>query len=182
MYFNDELRDTSADLIHYLMKQGKKIILMSGDHNSIVRHVANKLDIDEYLADLKPEDKLGSIAKLQQQGYQVCMIGDGINDAPAFAQADVAIAMTEASDITKLNADMLLLNNKIDTLKTMLKIALKTNRTIHINFIWALAYNLTALPFAMMGYIAPWMAALGMSLSSLIIVINASRITTADYS
>jgi P-type Cu2+ transporter len=182
LYFNDDIRDTSKDLIHYLKKQGKRIILMSGDHGSIVHQVAAKLDIDEHQAELKPEDKLNNIAKLQQQGYQVCMIGDGINDAPAFAQADVAIAMTEASDLTKLNADMLLLNNKIDTLITMLKIVSKTNRTIHINFIWALGYNLTALPFAIMGYIAPWMAALGMSLSSLIVVINATRITNADYS
>lgn len=182
LYFNDELRDTSLNLINYLKQRNKKIILMSGDHQSIVEQLANNLNIDEYHAELKPEDKLDAIAKLQQQGYQACMIGDGINDAPAFAQSDVAIAMTEASDITKLNADMLLLNNKIESLETMLKIVSKTNRTIHINFMWALAYNLTALPFAMMGYIAPWMAALGMSLSSLIVVINASRITTADYS
>jgi len=182
LYFNDELRDDSSNLIDYLKKQGKKIILLSGDHESIVKQVANELGINEYQSEYKPEDKLNNIARLQRQGHKVCMIGDGINDAPAFAQADVAIAMTEASDITKLNADMLLLNNKIASLKTMLKIAQKTNRTIHINFIWALAYNLTALPFAMLGYIAPWMAALGMSLSSLIVVINASRITTTDYS
>jgi Cu2+-exporting ATPase len=182
LYFSDELRDTSLDLINYLKQQKKKIILMSGDHQSIVEQIASVLDIDEYQAELKPEDKLDAIAKLQQQGYQICMIGDGINDAPAFAQADVAIAMTEASDITKLNADMLLLNNNINTIKTMLGIVTKTNHTIHLNFMWALAYNLIALPFAMMGFIAPWMAALGMSLSSLIVVINASRITTADYS
>jgi P-type Cu2+ transporter len=181
LYFDDELRHSSPDLINYLKKLGKKIILMSGDHQSIVKQLADKLNINEYQAELKPEDKLDNIEKLQQQGFQVCMIGDGINDAPAFAQADVAIAMTEASDITKLNADMLLLNHKIDTLKTMLKIVSKTNKTIHMNFIWALTYNLTALPFAMMGYIAPWMAALGMSISSLIVVINASRITSADY-
>jgi Cu2+-exporting ATPase len=182
LYFNDELRDTSAALINYLKKQGKKVILMSGDHANIVKQIADELSIDEYQSELKPEDKLKSIIELQQQDYHVCMVGDGINDAPAFAQADMAIAMTEASDITKLNADMLLLNNKIDTLKTMLKIAYKTNHTIHINFIWALAYNCIALPFAMMGYIAPWMAAIGMSLSSLIVVINASRISNADYS
>ena len=182
LYFNDELRENSKSLIHYLQQQGKKIILMSGDHRSIVDLVADNLDIDEHHAELKPEDKLNNIAKLQDQGYQVCMIGDGINDAPAFAQADVAIAMTDASDITKLNADILLLNNKIESLKTMLKIVTKTNRTIQMNFTWALAYNIIALPFAIAGFITPWMAALGMSLSSLIVVINASKITTADYS
>lgn len=182
LYFNDELRDNSKMLIHYLKQQGKKIILMSGDHRSIVDLVANNLGIEEHQAELKPVDKLNNIANLQEQGYQVCMIGDGINDAPAFAQADVAIAMTDASDITKLNADVLLLNNKIESLKTMLKIVTKTNLTIHMNFTWALAYNIIALPFAIAGFITPWMAALGMSLSSLIVVINASKITTADYS
>jgi P-type Cu2+ transporter len=182
LYFNDELRDNSKTLIHYLKQQGKKVILMSGDHRSIVELVADNLDIDEHQAELKPEDKLDNIANLQEQGYQVCMIGDGINDAPAFAQADVAIAMTDASDITKLNADVLLLNNKIESLKTMLKIVTKTSRTIQMNFAWALAYNIIALPFAIAGFITPWMAALGMSLSSLIVVINATKITTADYS
>ncbi len=182
LYFNDELRDNSNTLIDYLKKQGKKVMLMSGDHQSIVDLVADKLNIDEYQSELKPVDKLNNIANLQEQGYQVCMIGDGINDAPAFAQADVAIAMTDASDITKLNADVLLLNNKIESLKTMLKIVTKTNRTIHMNFTWALAYNIIALPFAIAGFITPWMAALGMSLSSLIVVINATKITTADYS
>ena len=182
LYFNDDIREASHDLIRYLKKQGKKIILMSGDHETIVKEVADNLEIEEYQAELKPEEKLKNINHLQQQGHQVCMIGDGINDAPGFAQSDIAIAMTDASDITKLNADMLLLNNKIESLKTMLKIVFKTNRTIHANFIWALGYNLTALPFAVLGYIAPWMAALGMSLSSLIVVINATRITTEDYS
>ena len=182
LYFNDELRDNSKFLVQYLKKQGKKIILMSGDHHSIVALVADNLDIDEYQAELKPVDKLNNIANLQKQGYQVCMIGDGINDAPAFAQADVAVAMTDASDITKLNADILLLNNKIESLKTMLEIVTKTNRTIHMNFTWALAYNIIALPFAIAGFITPWMAALGMSLSSLIVVINATKITTTDYS
>lgn len=181
-YFNDELRDNSKSLICYLKEQGNKVILMSGDHRSVVKQMADELGIDDYRAELKPEDKLKHIAQLQQQGYRVCMIGDGINDAPAFAQADVAIAMTNASDITKLNADILLLNNKLESFKTMLKIVAKTNRTIHINYTWALAYNTIALPFAMAGFLSPWMAALGMSLSSLIVVINAARITTTDYS
>lgn len=180
-FFNDEIRDNSPELINDLKAKNKKIILMSGDNEPIVKATANKLGINQYYANLKPEEKLNNILKLQQQGECVCMIGDGINDAPAFAQADVSVAMTDASDITKLNADMLLLNNKINTLETMLKVASKTNNTIKINFSWALAYNLTALPFAMMGYIAPWMAAIGMSLSSLIVVLNASKITKTNY-
>jgi P-type Cu2+ transporter len=182
LYFNDEIRDESIGLIKHLKQQGKKIILMSGDHELIASQVAKELSIDEYQAELKPEDKLKNIEKLQEKGCKIAMVGDGINDAPAFAQADIAIAMTAASDITKLNADLLLLNNKIDTLKTMLKITSKTNRTIKTNFAWALGYNLIALPFAMMGYLAPWMAALGMSLSSLIVVLNATRINKTNYS
>lgn len=181
LYFNDELRDSSKALIDYLKEQGKKIILMSGDHEAIVSSIAKQLGIQEYQAALRPEDKLSNIEQLQKEGYQVCMVGDGINDAPGFAQADVAIAMTHASDITKLNADLLLLNNKIASLKTMLKIIMQTNRTIHINFIWALSYNITVLPFAIAGFITPWMAALGMSLSSLIVVINATKIAKYDY-
>lgn len=181
-YFTDEMREESADLINYLTEKKKKIIVMSGDHYSSVKQIADTLGINEFEASLRPENKYENINKLQKNGFHVCMIGDGINDAPAFAQSDVAIAMTESSDITKLNADMLILKNNIGTLKTTLQIAEKTNRTVKINFAWALMYNLTALPFAMLGYITPWMAALGMSLSSLIVVINASKITSTDYS
>ncbi len=181
LYFNDELRQSSPDIIRYLESIGKKIILMSGDNEAVVKQVAKELYLDEYQANCKPEEKLEEISRLQQQGFHVCMIGDGINDAPAFAQADVTIAMTEASDITKLNADMILLNNRLDTLKTMLKISARTNKTIKANYIWALGYNVTALPFAMTGHLAPWMAALGMSLSSLIVVLNASRISKTHY-
>ncbi|GJM04674.1 MAG: copper-translocating P-type ATPase [marine bacterium B5-7] len=181
-YFHDELRDNSQVLIDFLQKQHKKVVLMSGDHASIVSEVAEKLGVDEYQSELKPEDKLNNIAKLQGLGFQICMVGDGINDAPAFAQSDIAIAMTSASDITKLNADMLLLNNKIESLIKMLKIVHKTNRTVHTNFTWALTYNIIALPFAIAGFITPWMAALGMSLSSLIVVVNATKISTTKYS
>lgn len=180
-YFTDPVRSNSRTLIEYLKQEGYKIALMSGDHPSVVEQIAHELEIDDYQAELKPEDKLRNIARLQEQGLQVCMIGDGINDAPAFAQADIAIAMTEASDLTKLNADMLLLNHKIETLITMLKIANKTNRTIRINFTWAISYNLIALPFAIVGFLAPWMAALGMSLSSLVVIINATRINSTNY-
>jgi P-type Cu2+ transporter len=181
-YFNDEIREDSKSVIENLKQHNKKVILMSGDQETIVKKIAEELNIEEYYAELKPEEKLSKIEYLQKHGDKVCMIGDGINDSPAFAQAECAIAMTKASDITKLNADILFLTDRIDTLTTMLKIITKTNQTIKMNFIWALGYNLIALPFATMGYLAPWMAALGMSLSSLIVVINANRINKGNYS
>lgn len=180
-FFKDRLRAVSPALIQFLRAQGKKIILLSGDHPQIVRQIAAELDIQDSRAECRPEDKLKAIAALQRQGEVICMVGDGINDAPAFARADIAIAMTEASEITKLNADLVLLNNRIDTLKTLCGICARTNQTIRINFAWALGYNLTALPFAGAGLLSPWMAALGMSLSSLVVVINASRIATRRY-
>ena len=180
-FFKDHLRAVSPALIQFLRAQGKKIILLSGDHPQIVRQIAAELDIQDSRAECRPEDKLKAIAALQRQGEVICMVGDGINDAPAFARADIAIAMTEASEITKLNADLVLLNNRIDTLKTLCGICARTNQTIRVNFAWALGYNLTALPFAGAGLLSPWMAALGMSLSSLVVVINASRIATRRY-
>ena len=180
-FFKDRLRAVSPALIQFLRAQGKKIILLSGDHPQIVRQIAAELGIQDSRAECRPEDKLKAIEALQRQGEVICMVGDGINDAPAFARADIAIAMTEASEITKLNADLVLLNNRIDTLKTLCGICARTNQTIRVNFAWALGYNLTALPFAGAGLLSPWMAALGMSLSSLVVVINASRIATRRY-
>lgn len=180
-YFTDPIRSDSKKLIDKLKQRQQKIILMSGDHNSIVKETASKLGIDEYMAELKPEDKLENISALQKQGEIVCIIGDGINDAPAFAKADVAIAMSEASDLTKLNADLLLLNHKIETLVPILMILNKTYQVLHINFAWAIIYNVVALPLAVLGFLAPWMAAIGMTLSSLAVIINASKIATTNY-
>lgn len=176
LYFEDAIRDNSAELVNYLSDSGFRVYVMSGDHLSAVKQCAEELGIEDYLAELQPDDKLKQLEELQRQGHHVCIVGDGINDAPAFAQANVAIAMTEASDLTKLNADVLLLSQDIETIKTLLQIARKTSSTIRGNFTWAIGYNLVALPFAVVGWLAPWMAALGMSLSSLLVVLNATRI------
>ena len=180
-FFRDRPRDVSLSLIQFLQGRGKKIILMSGDHPQAVKQIAAELGIENSMAECRPEDKLKAIAELQRQGDVICMVGDGINDAPAFARADIAIAMTEASEIARLNADLVLLNSRIDTLQVLYAISGKTNSTIRANFAWALTYNLTALPFAGAGLLSPWMAALGMSLSSLVVVLNATRIAGRRY-
>ncbi len=180
LFFSDPLRENSQQLIDTLKSDDKDIILMSGDHQLAVEHCAVSLGIKDARAELKPDEKQQHIAALQCEGKRVCIVGDGINDAPAFAEADVAIAMTEASDLTKLNADLLLLNHNIGSMITLLNIGKRTNFTIKTNFAWAIAYNIVALPFAIAGFLAPWMAALGMSLSSLVVVLNATRLLTKE--
>ena len=105
------------------------------------------------------------------------MVGDGINDVPVLAGADIALAVNEASDLAKTNADAMLTNGRLETLLTALDGAVKTRRIIIQNIGWALLYNLVALPVAAAGYVPPWAAAIGMSLSSLLVVTNALRLT-----
>ena len=104
------------------------------------------------------------------------MIGDGINDGPVLAQADVAIAVSSATDLAKNAADVVLLNDNIAALESLFRVAKQTQRTIKINILWALCYNLVALPFAMLGWLTPWMAVIGMSLSSIVVVYNSTRL------
>lgn len=150
--------------------------MLSGDQKHVVKKVADELNIANHQSGLKPEDKVHYIQELQDAGYKVCIIGDGVNDAPAFAKADMAIAMNKASDITKLNADTLLMKNDINIINDLFTILERADKTIRHNFIWVVVYNLIAIPVAIAGLLAPWMAALGMSLSSLIVVINSGRL------
>ena len=128
------------------------------------------------------EDKLRRwtdqrVRQWQQQGEIVMMVGDGINDVPVLAGADIALAVNEASDLAKTNADAMLTNGRLETLLAAIDGAAKTRRIIMQNIGWALLYNLIALPVAAAGYIPPWAAAIGMSLSSLLVVTNALRLT-----
>ena len=173
---NDSLRAEAAKTVAQLKALGKKVSLLSGDTSAVVESTAKAAGIDHWYATASPDDKLNFIQGCQKQGERVMMLGDGINDVPVLAGADISLAMGSASDLARTSADAVLISSKLDRLPEAFQLASRTRSIIHQNLGWALAYNLIALPLAAMGMIAPWMAAIGMALSSLIVVGNALRL------
>lgn len=171
----DELRHGAVELIQGL--QGKSLILLSGDHPAAVANIANTLGIEQALSRQSPADKLAFVQQLQAQGAVVAMLGDGVNDAPVLSAANVSIAMGSGTQLAQASADIVLLSDSLVAVVYGFHAAAKTLRIIRQNLLWALAYNVLALPLAAAGYIAPWMAAIGMSLSSIIVVLNALRLS-----
>jgi Cu2+-exporting ATPase len=177
LFLQDEIRPGARATIQALQQAGRKIILMSGDNHNAARAVAEQVGIDTVYADLEPADKLREVQNLQQQGHTIIMVGDGINDAPVLGAADVSIAMQGAAHISQVGADLILLSNRLEGLSSGVHLARRTLRIIRQNLTWAVVYNLVALPAATLGLVAPWMAAIGMSSSSLLVVLNALRLT-----
>ncbi len=174
--FTDSIRSGADNLIATIKKLGKRTMLLSGDSEDAVKHVSNLLGIDEYHSRLSPEEKQELINDLIKQGEIVVYTGDGVNDAPVLASAHSSVAMGIGVDIAKLNADMILLNDTLDILARAIVHARKTTVVIKQNLAWAILYNFLALPAAAAGLIAPWMAAVGMSLSSIAVVVNSGRL------
>lgn len=174
----DSLRDESVSLIQQLQQQGVQVHLLSGDQSSVVDYVAKQLNIPTAQAkgEQLPQDKLNIMRTLQAQGRIVAMVGDGVNDAPVLAGANVSVAMGSGSQLAQASADMVLLSENLEQLPAAIQASKAMQRIIKQNFAWALGYNLTAIPLAASGLIAPWMAAIGMSMSSLIVVLNALRL------
>ena len=174
---DDSVRRNARQLIDGLKARHIQVSLLTGDPGDAGPRLAQQLGIDDIRSGVSPEDKLAAVRAWQQQGEVVMMVGDGINDVPVLAGADIALAVNEASDLAKTNADAMLTNGRLETLLTALDGAVKTRRIIIQNIGWALLYNLVALPVAAAGYVPPWAAAIGMSLSSLLVVTNALRLT-----
>jgi Cu2+-exporting ATPase len=172
----DELRTGAHELLAQIKANGGTVSLLTGDHEPAARAIAAQVGIDQVAFDLTPEDKLERVRALQREGAIVAMIGDGVNDAPVLAQAQVAIAIGGDTAITAAAADIILLSGELPQLVAGIDAARKMLRVIRQNFAWALAYNLVALPAAALGFVAPWLAALGMSASSLLVVANALRL------
>lgn len=173
----DEIREDAAAVIKQLQGQGLEVSIVSGDSTPEVQRVAEQLQIKQWQARQLPADKLEIIRKYQHQNETVLMVGDGINDAPVLAGADVSMAMSSATHLAKNSADFIVTINSLIAVPEALEIAKRSKRIIRQNLSWALLYNLLAVPLAVTGMISPWMAVIGMSLSSLIVVINAARLT-----
>ena len=173
----DRVREGANATIHQLHDLGITTAIVSGDHAENVAHIGDNLGIDEVNAGLSPEGKLEYIRQRQQRGDLVLMVGDGINDAPVLAAADVSVAMGAGTQIAISKADYILMNDQLPTVVKALQLTRKTLRIIRQNLTWAIMYNVLAIPAAAAGLVPPWLAALGMSASSLIVVVNALRLT-----
>ncbi|MBI2312256.1 MAG: cadmium-translocating P-type ATPase [Betaproteobacteria bacterium] len=176
----DELRPEGAALVAGLRNAGKQVILLSGDGPEAVLRVARQLGIETVVGGATPARKMEFVKELQERGAVVAMVGDGVNDAPVLAKAQVSIAMGEGTQVAQASADMVLLSGRLDTLLEGCRHAARTMAVVRQNFAWAIAYNLVALPLAVAGLITPWMAGIGMAGSSLLVVLNALRLAGAS--
>lgn len=172
----DSLRTDTHTLIQSLQKRGLQIHLLSGDRSDSVISAANDLGIVAYQAETTPEQKQTYVSNLQNMNRIVLMIGDGINDAPVLATANVSMAAGEATALARTAADVISLFAGLEGLPLLMKKAQQTSRIVRQNLVWAATYNIMAIPAAALGYVPPWAAAIGMALSSLLVAANAQRL------
>jgi len=172
----DTLRSDAKPLIDALKAQGLRLSIFSGDDAATVRHIGEQLGIDDCRGGLKPADKLAAVRALQAAGGVVMMLGDGVNDAPVLGAAQVSLAMGGGTQVARASSDIVLLSERLIEVAHALVLSRRTMRVMRQNFAWAIAYNLIAVPLAAVGWVSPWLAALGMSASSLIVVANALRL------
>ncbi|MDF1763403.1 MAG: heavy metal translocating P-type ATPase [Oleibacter sp.] len=173
----DTERPHARQLINDLTQRGLAVSMLTGDPSASAKTFAQQLGINDVEYGLSAEDKLLRVRAWQQQGDVVLMVGDGINDVPVLAAADVSLAVNDASDLAKTHADTLLTNGRLGVVFDALIVADKNRTVIRQNIGWSLLYNLVALPLAAAGLVPPWAAAIGMSFSSLLVVLNALRLT-----
>jgi len=173
---DDPIKDGAAEAIFKIKELGIKVVMLTGDNKEVAQRVANNIGIDEFYAKLLPQDKSRYIEKFHKDGYIVVMVGDGINDVVALACSDIAIAMGSGADISITASDIVLLDEKPMSIYEAYKISRRTFKAIKENLAISLVYNSLAIPVAVMGFVNPLIAAISMSLSSLLVVANSFRI------
>jgi Cu2+-exporting ATPase len=172
----DEVRPEARALVAALLSAGRRVTLLTGDAPAVARRVGEALGIDDVRAGVTPQGKHDCVSGLQAAGAVVAMVGDGVNDAPVLAQAQVSVAMGGGAQLARTQADFVLLSENLDHLRHGLLRSTKTLRVIRQNLWWSFAYNFVALPLAIAGLVTPWLAGIGMSASSLLVVLNSLRI------
>jgi Cu2+-exporting ATPase len=174
--FSDPLKDDAIATVKRMQQNGIDVRILSGDQAGYVKMIARQLGIQDFEAEQLPQQKLEKVKQLQAQGHKIAMVGDGINDAPVLAAADLSISLSQGTDLARAASDFIINGGRLSPILCAMRISTKMMRIIRQNFTWAITYNIVAVPFAMAGMIQPWLAAIGMSLSSLIVVLNALRL------
>lgn len=177
---SDSLREDAPGVLEGLRQRGIEPLIASGDRPAVVAAVAARLRVSEARSSLDAASKLAWVRELQQSGRGVVMVGDGVNDAPVLAGADVSVAIGSGTDLAKVSADLVLMGGHLAPLGEAIDTARRARRIIRQNLLWAALYNATAVPLAAAGMLQPWMASIGMSLSSLLVVLNATRLLRRD--
>jgi Cu+-exporting ATPase len=172
----DQIRADSNNLVQYLNNKQYKTVMLTGDKANVAEVMANEIGIEKVFSEVMPSDKLKTVQSIQESGEVVCMIGDGINDAPALAQADVGIAMGTGADIAMESGDIIIIGGDLSKVKKAISLSNKTFRKIRQNLFWASIYNLIAIPMAIFGVLHPILAEAVMAFSSINVVWNSTRL------
>jgi Cu2+-exporting ATPase len=176
MHLEDAPREDARELVSRLKAEGIEVSMLSGDRQAVVASTAKALGIEHFIAGANPDEKLRYVEALAAKGAIVARVGDGLNDAPVLGRASVAIVLGSGTALAQSQADLVILNPSLNAVAESRAISLRTVAIIRENIVWAIAYNAVSLPLALSGWLTPWLASLGMSLSSLLVVGNALRL------
>jgi P-type Cu2+ transporter len=174
--FDEALRDGAVEAMSRLRAMGYQLNLLSGDDPARAQRLAQQLQLHAAIGGVTPQGKLAEVARAQARGERVAMIGDGVNDAPVLARADVSLAMGQGALVARAQADAVLVANRPMDIVRTLEVSRRAMRIVRQNMVWALVYNAACIPLALAGLLPPWAAGLGMASSSVLVVLNALRV------
>ena len=172
----DTVKESAKKAIQSLHDQGLEIVMLTGDNSRTAAAIARQVNIDTVIAEVLPEEKATHVKRMQEEGKVVAMVGDGVNDAPALATADIGIAIGTGTEVAIEAADITILGGELTLIPRAINLSHKTIRNIKQNLFWAFAYNTAGIPIAALGFLAPWVAGAAMAFSSVSVVTNSLRL------